>query len=186
MSPYREAPPPSRVCPRCAGALSRRALADTHVEECPSCRGVFVEIKLIPRIVDALDLGGEVIETFPRGEVQLAVEANGPTYLKCPRCAVIMNRRLFATGAQVIVDRCAEHGIWFDASELRAVADFAAGGGMERAAQRDAAEREKRAADAERTRRQQRPAESGVHVATNYDPDTSLLEDILHFFRRWG
>ena len=186
MSPYREAPPPARVCPRCASRLSRRALADTHIEECSTCRGVFVEIGLIPRIVDALDLGGEVITTFPRGSVQLAVEANGPTYLKCPRCSVIMNRRLFATGAQVIIDRCAEHGIWFDAAELRAVADFAAGGGMERAAQRDAAERQKRTAEAERARRQQRPADSAVHVATKYESDNSLLEDILHFFRRWG
>jgi Zn-finger nucleic acid-binding protein len=186
MSPYREAPPPSRVCPRCAGGLSRRALADTHVEECPSCKGVFVEITLIPRIVDALDLGGEVIDTFPRGPVHLTVEAHGPTYLKCPRCSVIMNRRLFATGAQVIIDRCTEHGIWFDAAELRAVADFAAGGGMERAAARDAAEREKRAAEAERARRQQRPAEATLHAVPHHHTDPSLLEDILHFFRRWG
>lgn len=188
MSPYREAPPPARVCPRCSGGLRRRALADVHVEECPGCKGVFVEIGLIPRIVDALDLGGEVMSTYPRGAVPMAVEPQGPTYLKCPRCSGIMNRRLFATGAQVIIDRCIEHGIWFDAAELRAVADFAAGGGMERAASRDAAERAERATrDAnERARRQLQPADPAVHLASNSDSDPSLLEDIIHFFRRWG
>lgn len=185
MHPYREAPPPARPCPRCAAGLMRRALADASLDECRSCGGVFVDAELIPRIVDALDLGGEVIATFPRGAAGPGQEpTSGPTYLKCPRCAVIMNRRLFATGAKVIIDRCAEHGIWFDAAELRAVADFAAGGGMERAAERDQAARDARAA-AEKQRRAVERERELQHYTPHQQYETSLLEDVLHLLRRF-
>ncbi len=185
MHPYREAPPPARPCPRCSEGLARRALADEHIDECRGCGGVFVESALIPRIIDALDLGGEVIATFPRGPVGPGHEpTTGPTYLKCPRCAVIMNRRLFATGAKVIIDRCAEHGIWFDAAELRAVAEFAAGGGMERAAERDQLAREQRAT-AERQRRAQERERELQQYPHHHQHETSLLEDVLGFLRRF-
>lgn len=182
MSPYRDAPVLGRTCPRCAGELARRALADAHIEECRACKGVFVDSKLIPRILDALDLGGEVISTFPRGAAGPTVEPYlGPTYLKCPHCSGIMNRRLFATGAKVIVDLCAHHGMWFDAAELRAVADFAAGGGMERAAKRDAAERARREA-------QQYPRHAPIvpeAPATVKEEGPSLLLTLLEFFIHW-
>lgn len=183
MGPYRDAPVLTRTCPRCAAGLTRRTLADAHIEECRNCKGVFVEHELVERIVDALDLGGEVISTFPRGAVGPAAEPQGgPTYVKCPRCAVVMNRRQFATGAKVVIDICAEHGMWFDAAELRAVADFAAGGGMERAASRDAAERARREAE---KAKQRPPTVPGLarHVETDDGP--SFLADVLGFFARW-
>jgi Zn-finger nucleic acid-binding protein len=143
MDPYREMPVPSALCPRCNIGLVRRMVGDAHVEECRLCAGIFVAIELIPRVVDALDLGGEVMVGFP--PTAPAAVPGTIAYRKCPRCSNLMNRKLFATGAKVIVDICRQHGIWFDDAELRAVAVFAAGGGMERAAIRDADERKQRA-----------------------------------------
>ena len=135
MTVYRDAPAPSRACPRCALALDERAVGDASVDECASCRGVFVARELLPRLLDSFDLGLEAAMVFPRGE-PTAVQP-GPLYVACPICRRLMNRRLFATGAKVIVDSCYDHGVWFDAAELRAIVDFAAGGGMERAAEAD-------------------------------------------------
>lgn len=180
MDPYRNVPVPERICPRCGDGLKRRWLADARIDECRLCNGVFVETELITRIVDALDLGGEVMTTFPRTEVASSLGSTaGPTYLKCPRCGNIMNRRLFARGSKVIIDLCAEHGMWFDEAELRAVATFAAGGGMERAASLDAAERAQRAAQ----RARWTPPPEPVLVID--DARSSLLIEILNFFRRW-
>jgi Zn-finger nucleic acid-binding protein len=180
MDPYRNLPSPVRVCPRCGNGLVRRSLADARIDECQICRGVFVETALIARIIDALDLGGEVMTTFPRHESHSALESSsGPTYLKCPRCSGIMNRRLFARGSKVIIDLCSEHGMWFDEAELRTVAVFAAGGGMERAASLDAVDRAKRAAQRARWTPPPEPA-----LSTD-EPRTTLLLDILEFFRRW-
>jgi Zn-finger nucleic acid-binding protein len=142
---------------------------------------VFVEHKLIERIIDALDLGGEIMTTFPRGAAGPGNERHGgPTYVKCPHCAVVMNRRLFATGAKVVIDVCGEHGFWFDAAELRAVAEFAAGGGMERAARRDAAERAQH-----RAQRATRPSTIPAVTTEDSRDEPSLLDDILQFLSRW-
>jgi hypothetical protein len=39
--------------------------------------------------------------------------------LGCPRCADRMQRRRFARRCPVVIDECNEHGVWFDADELR-------------------------------------------------------------------
>jgi Zn-finger nucleic acid-binding protein len=180
MSPYRQAPTASRICPRCSLGLSRRTIGDARIDECASCKGVFVETELIDRIVDALDLGGEIMSTFPRAATApIATSPAGPTYIKCPNCDVLMNRRLFATGAKVIVDVCFQHGTWFDAAELRAVAEFAAGGGLERAAERDAAERAKQRAQARRN-----ASEPILAIPEQEEAQVGLLTEILSFFLR--
>jgi Zn-finger nucleic acid-binding protein len=179
MSPYRDLPTPGRLCPRCGGALTGRSIADAVVEECAGCGGVFVASGIVPRVVDALDLGGEVISTFPPRTPQWP---SATSYLRCPHCSVMMNRRLFATGAKVIVDICAHHGIWFDDAELRAVAVFAAGGGMERATARDAAEHARRQRDAHRAAS---AARQELHQVPDVDDRTSLLGtlwELLRFF----
>jgi len=135
VTPYRDAGVPRRACPRCSFALAPRAVADAWIDECAACEGVFVRNQLLDRFLDPLDLGGEVLAGFPGGTPQAF--SGGAMYVKCPHCAVVMNRRQFATGARVVVDVCRDHGIWFDASELRAVVAFAEAGGMERAARAD-------------------------------------------------
>jgi Zn-finger nucleic acid-binding protein len=132
VNPYREASEPDLTCPRCGLALTSRALADARIDECSRCAGVFVPARLVARVTDALDLAPEVIAQFPHGRP--LADRGGPMYVKCPRCKNVMNRRLFADGARVVVDECRGHGIWFDEAELRAVAEFVAAGGLERTA----------------------------------------------------
>lgn len=62
-------------------------------------------------------------------------------YLACPVCTARMNRVNFARSANVIVDVCKEHGIWFDAGEVHAVIDFVERGGLERARRREQQDR---------------------------------------------
>ena len=135
MTAYRDAAP-ARQCPRCLIPLDPRALGDAEIDECSSCTGVFVPRDLMPRVLDPLDLGGEVLATFRPGTPSALTP--GPLYVHCPRCGDLMTRKQFATGAKIVVDVCRKDGLWFDAAELRAVAEFASGGGMERAARADA------------------------------------------------
>ena len=64
-------------------------------------------------------------------------------YIPCPECAVLMNRKNFGGTSGVVVDVCKKHGTWFDEGELPRVIAFVAGGGLERARAREAAEAER-------------------------------------------
>lgn len=129
--PYRSAAMPSSLaCPRCSGvALSRRTLGHVHLDECLRCTGVFVGTDILDTIVEDIGLYAEVRAAFPGGPI--AEPRGGPLYVKCPRCRELMNRRLFAPHAKVIVDVCRAHGTWFDARELPAVVAFVESGGLE-------------------------------------------------------
>ncbi|MCE9578179.1 MAG: zf-TFIIB domain-containing protein [Deltaproteobacteria bacterium] len=182
MDPYRARPALTAPCPRCGDVeLSTRAVADARIDECSRCSGVFVPGDLMPRFLDALDLGGLVLDEFPPGTP--VAHPGGPMYVKCPRCRIVMNRRLFATGARVVIDVCKLHGIWFDDAELHAIAAFAANGGMERAASADAKRLAAEKADADRR--------ASAHVPWVADPAdlatqrrVSILDAVLGFLFR--
>jgi Zn-finger nucleic acid-binding protein len=96
---------------------------DVRLDECSDCGGVFVPGEIVPRLLDPLDLGLEVVEVFPRGE---PAPEDPIRYLRCPRCQAMMNRRLLVRGSNVVVDQCKPHGVWFDAHELRRLAQLSA------------------------------------------------------------
>lgn len=55
----------------------------------------------------------------------------GVLYRPCAVCGELMNRFNFADCSGVILDVCKPHGVWFDADELRAIAAFIRGGGLD-------------------------------------------------------
>lgn len=122
MDPFRTPGTPGRSCPRCKLGLGTRRVLDVALDECTGCTGVFVPIDIVPRVLDPLDLGLEVVRTFAPGEPELETAVR---YLRCPRCQALMNRRLLVRGSSVVADICRDHGVWFDAHELRRVAELA-------------------------------------------------------------
>lgn len=141
-NPYRDVAPTSVQlgrCPRCGPPLDSVDYADTTLDECPSCGGVFVEGWILDRLVAAraarisLGLSLPVRERLRETEVR---------YLKCPRCSMQMNRSVFGRSSGVIVDLCKADGVWFDAGELASVLEFIEAGGLERALEKERAEQE--------------------------------------------
>jgi Zn-finger nucleic acid-binding protein len=57
---------------------------------------------------------------------------DGVRYLQCPKCQKRMNRRPFAAESGIVIDRCLQHGVWFDSGELELAASFFAAGGPRR------------------------------------------------------
>jgi Zn-finger nucleic acid-binding protein len=128
-----------RPCPRCTTALHARRVDDLVIDECAACLGVFLDHVAIKRvIVDRAQARAEaLLGALPRRELQALPAAGQKMYLPCPICRVVMNRRLFATGAGVIIDVCRTHGTFFDVGELPQIIDFVMNGGLERAHKRD-------------------------------------------------
>ena len=123
-------------CPVCAVALVPRSLAGVAIQECTTCRGIWVPAANFDALVAH---AGEHAHLEPTAGVQTAPLARpqhstAVAYRKCPSCGQMMNRKNFGRISGVIVDTCRAHGTWLDANELEQVAAFVAQGGLDRAA----------------------------------------------------
>jgi Zn-finger nucleic acid-binding protein len=113
-------------CPSCAGALRQHTANGFALSTCSSGHGLFVEPEVLEamlRYAPSLVAEGD---SAPNGA---ALVSSPVRYVRCPACAEIMDRRLFAGSSGIIVDVC-EHGTWFDAGELTQALAFAAAGRM--------------------------------------------------------
>jgi Zn-finger nucleic acid-binding protein len=142
-NPYRDAAPSSRAvlgaCPRCSQALAQVDYAETPLDECGGCGGVFVEAWILDRLVAAREARISLSLSLP---VRTLHRERQVRYLRCPRCSTQMNRKIFGRSSGVVVDICKSDGIWFDSGELASVLEFIECGGLERAQQREVEERE--------------------------------------------
>jgi Zn-finger nucleic acid-binding protein len=124
------ADPTDRVCPACGEGrrLHSRPLGDTGltVLECGVCAGLWLGAdafrnleegarKLAPPIADPAALRAEAAS---RPHVS---QGGGPFYRRCPVCSTAMTRINFERTSGILIDRCRDHGVWFDATELDAV-----------------------------------------------------------------
>lgn len=127
-------PDSGRICPRCAVPLQSIDLqlnGKFLIERCERCLGLFFD----PGELDAL-LQATVTHVYTINRKQLdnlnnALRSSdyGTSYIKCPVCATLMHRVNFGARSGVIVDRCADHGLWLDGGELRQLFEWTKAGG---------------------------------------------------------
>ena len=127
--------------PGSAGARSNAERCGVVIDECGTCLGLFLDHVAIRRVIEdrAQARAEALLGALPRHEIKAQVAPGQRMYVKCPSCRTVMNRKLFATGAGVIVDVCRAHGTFFDAGELPAVIEFVRKGGLAEAERRDLA-----------------------------------------------
>jgi len=94
-------------CPRCGTALIDARAA----RGCTSCGGLWIEEPVLTEMVL------EMLPVPPAmlSRLQLAVLARGGEAIGCPTCGEAMHP---TTIHEVVLDRCAKHGVWFDRDEL--------------------------------------------------------------------
>jgi len=132
------ADPTDRVCPACGDGrfLHSRALGDTRmtVLECGVCAGLWLGAE----VFRTLEERARKIAPSAADPVALRTEATtrartpqgaGPAYRPCPTCRKRMNRVNFERVSGILLDRCRDHGLWFDATELDAALRFIKLGG---------------------------------------------------------
>jgi Zn-finger nucleic acid-binding protein len=141
---------PVRSCPRCVVPieLAPHWVADTVLDECPSCGGVWLEAEAFEKLLKDRDdqaklekLAVQQLTIDPA--VQLSSSLAPSTrraireYIPCPDCKQLMNRKNFADISGVIIDVCRPHGIWFDSGELNRIIQFVKDGGLLEARRRE-------------------------------------------------
>lgn len=141
-------------CPRCAqgsvdedvASLYQVYVGDYCFYECKVCVGVFVPTDELFRVSQKTEAeGGVWLTRATRSELK----PERVTYVKCPSCQVLMNRINFGKNSGIIVDKCAEHGVWFDREELELAMLFVAEGGLQETRRREAEEAVNKAKNAE-------------------------------------
>src|SRR4051812_20636064 len=109
--------PTDLPCPRCEReTLSHVLLAETPVDECGGCQGLWVQMEVFQKICADQEKQVAILGTAnpmsQAGKFEMNVR-----YLRCPACRDLMNRLNFAKCSGVIVDVCRGHGTWFDRDE---------------------------------------------------------------------
>lgn len=122
------------ACPRCSARLQARKYADLDVDECDQCGGMFLAPTMLDRIVREHDRPEGIRLALPKRAYRRETEVQ---YVRCPRCDVTMNRRMFGRMSGVVVDICREHGVWFDGGELNEVVAWIEAGGLEQARKKE-------------------------------------------------
>jgi Zn-finger nucleic acid-binding protein len=117
------------TCPRDgAHLIETRYEADVEVDQCPTCRGIFLDEGELRRIQDAVERDyrrekNEAPEHTARAYD--AAVARSEAALPCPDCGGEMEREEYAHTSQVYIDVCPEcRGVWLDAGELEAIEVF--------------------------------------------------------------
>ncbi|MBN1476773.1 zf-TFIIB domain-containing protein [Candidatus Sumerlaeota bacterium] len=144
------------TCPRCEGV--EMVVADLFgmtIHRCPVCRGLMVDNPTFAHLIERqmhLALAGKPLDAPPVHE--LDVQRGNPEervqYIHCPACLRQMSRHNYADCSGVILDRCGEHGVWLDDTELQQILTFIATGGEELAEELERRAHERMRRDARR------------------------------------
>jgi Zn-finger nucleic acid-binding protein len=163
-----------RQCPDC-GIPLQTIRVDTSaglfaIDRCERCYGLFFDVGEIQAFLDA-----SVSPAFAVNLREIATinedraSFNRPVrYIKCPECAVLMNRVNFGSMSGVVVDQCKDHGIWLDNGELVHLMEWKKTGGQLLAEKDKKAQQEKRDSHC-----------SAPYFPETEYPDSSLTGDLL-------
>jgi Zn-finger nucleic acid-binding protein len=129
-------PNQTRLCPVCHTSMSTIDVGEKVpflIERCDSCYGLFFDKEELESMIDMTVKGGRNVNTKLLQEL-----TENPrfvdiiVYRRCPVCRKHMNRKNYGGRSGVIMDECAEHGIWLDPGELRQIMEWVKAGGLKK------------------------------------------------------
>ncbi|HEY3821671.1 MAG TPA: zf-TFIIB domain-containing protein [Polyangiaceae bacterium] len=117
------------LCPRDGAELKARIYeADVEIDECPTCKGTFLDQGELERIQAAVEKDHREALATPVDSVRAELAAEREEALPlvdCPKCGTSMERRRYGLGSQTVIDACPEgHGLWLDRGELEELEQF--------------------------------------------------------------
>lgn len=138
-----------RTCQRCHVAMLDVKVANTPLEECGRCGGLWVDVSSFEHICSDAEAqtAATGLQLPPPVEVDTHVR-----YLPCPQCANLMNRMVYGQRSGVVIQVCRPHGIWLDRDEMRQIIEFIRAGGLDRARklEKEQLDQERKSLDAAR------------------------------------
>ena len=125
-------------CPRCKVKLNRLQIERVNLRECRRCEGWWADVETFENVCAERESQAAVLSLISTAhrlaENKIAVKVS---YVPCPDCKQLMNRRNFARSSGVIIDLCKHHGVWFDREELPEIIEFIRKGGLDHARRKE-------------------------------------------------
>jgi len=119
-------------CPRCKVPLEVALREEVEVDHCPKCEGLWVDFFDEKKVLDIQPAVFTVAELRRFRQIYKPWGKLGKvSYEPCPVCTRLMNRKMWGSHSGVIVDRCKDHGTWFDRGEVDKIKEFIQLGGIE-------------------------------------------------------
>ncbi len=165
-----------RLCPRCQASMREQGVAGFTVLGCDQCQGMFIPHDTFQMMQDSSERVVEATGAVERAHVDTKAKIS---YVRCPVCKQLMNRKNFAQVSGVIIDVCMGHGLWFDSGEMEKIMDFIGQGGLKKAREADL-EKEKELAKLEKYRREGIAADRGLASFGLGAPSVGSELDLLH------
>jgi len=137
MAPRAASPATDAPCPACAKPLASAKIGEVQVGACQACGGLWLDRAVFEQLGASRERQGAMLGALPAPENPPVAKLEPVQYRPCPACRQRMNRLNYAKRSGVVLDVCKAHGIWFDQDELRRVLAFIAGGGLDRARERE-------------------------------------------------
>lgn len=113
-------------CPRCSVDLAVAHVRNIEIDICPQCFGLWLDPVEFNFLTSERDVYTD--ESIPHyyEKHPISVTHDHYMYIRCPKCHDIMNRKNFKKISGVIIDECADHGVWLDEGELEQIRCFVA------------------------------------------------------------
>jgi len=141
FKPLNVRPNQIRNCPVCHTQMSTIDVGlkvPFLIERCDSCYGLFFDKQELETMIDMTVKGARNVNIKVLQEL-----TENPRYVdvivyrRCPVCRKHMNRTNYGRRSGVIMDECAEHGIWLDPGELKQIMEWVKSGGQKRTGEKE-------------------------------------------------
>jgi Zn-finger nucleic acid-binding protein len=119
-------------CPRCKVGLELvHSNCGVEVDICPTCKGIWLDNGELESLINSNATAPLTFDTNYLEQLDHLpmYKEETVTYIPCPHCSKIMNRRNHGARSGVILDACKDHGIWLDAGELNRILHWHQAGG---------------------------------------------------------
>ena len=100
-------------CPKCNAKMEEVICGDVVIDRCSTCKGIWFDRGEAESL--SKDWIAEFIDT---GDSAIGHQLDDLDTIACPRCGEIMERFIDIDSQQLQIERCREHGQFFDAGEF--------------------------------------------------------------------